>query len=198
MRNPVRGILHMLDSKFGRCLKCLRVACRAALLAWLAMVVLSNFPEAAGLANPAMLLAAGLTILAVLHVVFFAARQVKPVKSGQSEVFEFPPALRPGRSDCNLEPGNLADRRQILQLFLKGCATAAFAVLVLPRPARAACGDCAEQFGSGYHDCITNFCGTQGQVCCPPGFPYLNHCDCQCYETTNFNCNSYSNCLYCS
>ncbi len=184
MKNPVQGIFRMLDSTFGRCVKCLRVACRAALLAWMAVIAASYFPETAGLADPVRLLAAGLTVLAVLHVLFFAARQVQPAKAG-----------RPG---TRLEPEIHTARRRVLQLFLKGCATAAFAVLVLPRSARAACGDCAAQFGSGYHDCITNFCGTQGQVCCPPGFPYLNHCDCECYDTTNFNCNSYSNCLYCS
>jgi hypothetical protein len=49
----------------------------------------------------------------------------------------------------------------------------------------------------GQLTCMTYFCGGTDQnpyVCCPPGFPYLNHCDCKCYETTNFDCGSYSKC----
>lgn len=176
---------------------CLRTACRAALLAWLAAFIVSRFPETAGLAGPAMLIAAGLTMLAILHVLFFAARQAGPAKAGQPGNFEQRSVGARDFTDSGPEPRPLAGRRRVLQLFLQGCATAALAALVLPGRARAACGDCARQFGSGYHDCITNYCGTQGQVCCPPGFPYLNHCDCQCYDTTNFDCNSYSNCLYC-
>jgi hypothetical protein len=45
--------------------------------------------------------------------------------------------------------------------------------------------------------CMTYFCGGTDKnpyVCCPPGAPYLNHCDCQCYPTTDFDCGSYSQC----
>ncbi len=45
--------------------------------------------------------------------------------------------------------------------------------------------------------CMTYFCGGTDRnpyVCCPPGFPYLNHCDCRCYDTTDFDCGSYSKC----
>lgn len=60
----------------------------------------------------------------------------------------------------------------------------------------AAGGQCAAEYGEGWYDCITNFCNTEGLFCCPPGHPYLNHCDCQCYESSDFDCKSYSNCRY--
>ena len=48
----------------------------------------------------------------------------------------------------------------------------------------------------GQHTCITTGCGVMsGQVyCCPQGYRYLNHCDCQCYNSTDFDCNSYTRC----
>ena len=45
--------------------------------------------------------------------------------------------------------------------------------------------------------CMTNFCGGGTgcpYVCCPKGLPYLNHCDCKCYATPDFDCHSYSYC----
>lgn len=46
--------------------------------------------------------------------------------------------------------------------------------------------------------CIATACGITSteSLCCPEGFPYLNHCDCLCYESTDFKCNSYSACQY--
>lgn len=44
---------------------------------------------------------------------------------------------------------------------------------------------------------LTYFCGGGSEwpyVCCPKGFPYLNHCDCKCYSTSDFECKSYSYC----
>jgi hypothetical protein len=45
--------------------------------------------------------------------------------------------------------------------------------------------------------CKTYTCGAGmgcSYVCCPKGLPYLNHCDCKCYRSTDFKCNSYSKC----
>lgn len=42
---------------------------------------------------------------------------------------------------------------------------------------------------------MTYFCGGGTgcpYVCCPKGLPYLNHCDCKCYATSEFDCHSYS------
>ncbi len=45
------------------------------------------------------------------------------------------------------------------------------------------------------HECVTYFCGCNGSCCCPRGFRYLNHCDCQCYSSSSdINCSSYSRC----
>lgn len=44
---------------------------------------------------------------------------------------------------------------------------------------------------------MTYFCGGGTgcpYVCCPKGLPYLNHCDCKCYATSDFDCHSYSHC----
>jgi len=49
----------------------------------------------------------------------------------------------------------------------------------------------------GQHTCITYNCGgtSERSVCCPWGFRYLNHCDCQCYSSSDqIDCNSYSQC----
>lgn len=53
------------------------------------------------------------------------------------------------------------------------------------------------EFCPGNLVCMTNFCGGGmgcPYVCCPKGMPYLNHCDCKCYENSNFDCHSYSYC----
>ena len=44
---------------------------------------------------------------------------------------------------------------------------------------------------------LTYFCGGGSNwpyVCCPKGAPYLNHCDCKCYSSSDFDCKSYSKC----
>lgn len=53
------------------------------------------------------------------------------------------------------------------------------------------------EFCPGNLVCMTNFCGGGmgcPYVCCPKGLPYLNHCDCKCYATSEFDCHSYSYC----
>lgn len=42
--------------------------------------------------------------------------------------------------------------------------------------------------------CITEFCNTDGIYCCPPGYPYLNHNDCLCYDVLP-DVPSYSQCV---
>jgi hypothetical protein len=45
--------------------------------------------------------------------------------------------------------------------------------------------------------CMTYACGGATgcpYVCCPEGLPYLNHCDCKCYSSSEFDCGSYSKC----
>ena len=53
------------------------------------------------------------------------------------------------------------------------------------------------EFCPGNLVCMTNFCGGGmgcPYVCCPRGLPYLNHCDCKCYATRDFDCHSNSYC----
>jgi hypothetical protein len=53
------------------------------------------------------------------------------------------------------------------------------------------------EFCPGNLVCMTNFCGGGmgcPYVCCPKGLPYLNHCDCKCYATRDFDCHSNSYC----
>ncbi len=53
------------------------------------------------------------------------------------------------------------------------------------------------EFCPGNLVCMTNFCGGGmgcPYVCCPKGLPYLNHCNCKCYATSDFECHSYSYC----
>jgi hypothetical protein len=55
----------------------------------------------------------------------------------------------------------------------------------------------ADELCPGNLVAMTYFCGGDrgcSYVCCPKGFPYLNHCDCKCYATSNFDCHSYSYC----
>lgn len=53
------------------------------------------------------------------------------------------------------------------------------------------------EFCPGNLVCMTNFCGGGmgcPYVCCPKGLPHLNHCDCKCYATPDFDCHSRSYC----
>ncbi len=186
-----------LSTKFGRCARCMRLALRLAIIAWLLLLL-------AGLTTPnitvwylTLAAAIGLTMLCVAHFIAHGLHRVTGAQSGKQGVRPMrPAAIRPVGKGRSAIPLTLS-RRETLMLFLRGMAAAAMATLPTFRPAAAGCGDCANQHGAGYYDCITNFCSTDGQVCCPPGAPYLSHCDCLCYETSNTGCNSYSNCLYC-
>jgi hypothetical protein len=46
--------------------------------------------------------------------------------------------------------------------------------------------------------CITTACGmtSSESLCCPKDYPYLNHCNCMCYESTDFACGGYSACQH--
>lgn len=54
-----------------------------------------------------------------------------------------------------------------------------------------------QDFCPGNLVAMTFFCGGGTgcpYVCCPKGLPYLNHCDCKCYTTSDFDCHSFSRC----
>jgi hypothetical protein len=169
--------------RLGYCLRCMRIAVRAAIAGWLAAAAAHLLPLPAHIGGVAVLVAASLSLLALLHIASFAVRRIETLR-GDDRNATGAAAIAPGR-------------RAFVRAFAVGVLAAAAATVPFARAALAACGDCAAQFGAGWLDCITNFCNTVGQTCCPPGYPYLNHCDCQCYDTTNFNCGSYSNCNWC-
>lgn len=185
---------------FGRCETCMRIAFRSAVCAWALTAGLSLAAPGPLAVALAACLAGLLTTNALLHLIAYAVRQtrgasgiaraVPPVIGGRRAV----PALASRSARFPRAP---LSRRDLIRVFVASAASAAAAMLALPRGARAACGDCAAQNGAGWYDCITNFCNNVGQACCPPGYPYLNHCDCQCYDGTSFDCGSYSGCQYC-
>lgn len=185
-------------SKIGRCIKCMRMAQFSAIIGWAGVATAHWASPGSAVFYFVVLAAAGLTLLALAHVLMFAARRVTAARNAGQEVAINGGGI--GRAPIPVLFGRkLAapiTRRDALWIFARGAAAAAMALLPM-RVAMAACGDCAAQFGGGWYDCITNFCNTQGQVCCPPGYPYLNHCDCTCYDGTSFDCGSYSNCNYC-
>jgi len=186
-------------AKFGRCAKCMRLALHAAFLALAGVAIAYWASPGSALFYFVLLAAAGLTLLAFAHILMFAAGRVAAARNAGRQVG----ASGAGQARAPIPVlfgrrlARPVTRRDTLWIFVRGAAAAAMASLPLLRPAMASCGDCAAQFGAGTLDCITNFCSTQGQVCCPPGYPYLNHCDCICYDGTNFDCGSYSNCNYC-
>ncbi len=181
---------------FGRCTYCMRSAFRWALAAWLlaGLALVANFGS---VAFWVALAALALSLLTLAHIGVFSLRHASAmyrrekgelVRLGAHGVLPVP------RKD---RQSPVVTRRKMIGLVAKYAGVAAAAAVGLPHRAEASCGDCASIYGAGYYDCITHFCNNVGQYCCPPGFPYLNHCDCGCYDVTSFDCNSYSNCLYC-
>ncbi|WP_269580677.1 hypothetical protein [Roseibium sp. Sym1] len=135
-------------------------------------------------------------VLSLAHVASYAVRRARMVARaahgrivpvGEHAVLPIPAG----------GPGEGLTRRGFAVLVLRYAGLAAVASIGLTARARADCGDCAATYGAGYLDCITYYCNDIGQTCCPPGYPYLNHCDCTCYDGTGFDCGSYSNCNYC-
>ena len=58
-----------------------------------------------------------------------------------------------------------------------------------------ACKQASAEFPN---QCNTTACGVSSteSLCCPAEYPYLNHCDCMCYESTDFACGGYSACQH--
>ena len=180
--------------RFGRCAKCMRLAMLCFVLSLIGYFTLTFAGAYPVLAGPLLVAAIATGALTTLHILVFAWRfglpshhraAIVPVKTGKGPVAPVP-----------VFQATLS-RRDATRMFFRVAMLAALATLPLPKRARAACGDCAATYGGGWYDCITYFCNTQGQTGCPPGSPYLNHCDCLCYDTTDFNCGSYSACQYC-
>jgi hypothetical protein len=187
-----------VHSKLGRCPKCMRLSLRVAVFTWAGAAAVHAAAVGDVLWYCSLAAAAGLTGLRFAHILAFGGRSLSAAgvaitASAHTDQIE-------GYAPSSRQRGVSRTRREMLWLFIRGTLVAATASLALTSPASARCGDCARSNGGGWHDCITHFCNTVGLACCPPGFPYLNHCNCLCYQSTSFNvpCSSYSNCNYCS
>ncbi len=182
---------------FGRCVKCIQFAIRSALAAWIFIAALHWLSPGGILEISGLLVAIILSINALAHVAGFSVRRVSAaIRIPNAVVSSHDGWVRvPVGAEQRIK--HAPTRREVVWMFVGTAAAAAMATLTLSRSAKAACGDCASTNGSGWYDCITYSCNNVGQACCPPGYPYLNHCDCQCYDGTNFDCSSYSNCNYC-
>ncbi|WP_127112713.1 hypothetical protein [Shimia sediminis] len=196
MRSLTRRIKHFWGNKFGRCAVCMRFAFWGAVLGGLTTFLAVKYDFGLVLVSVLAILSMVLATTTLAHVVTFAVRHVWQMRrAAAGELVQIGPhAVLPIRTG---RPEQQVSRRQLLGLVFKYGALASAVTLGLPTKSRAACGDCAAHYGAGHYDCITYFCNDQGHTCCPPGFPYLNHCDCICYDGNGFDCNSYSNCLYC-
>lgn len=182
--------------KFGRCPSCMRLALGLAASGWGVALVRYAVAGAGGSLGVLVLISLLLTGLTAAHVATIAWRQTgRALRAAAGSIERIGPH---GALPINRESAPKMSRRQVVALAFRYGGVALAGLVALPSKARASCGDCAAAFGGGYHDCITHFCNNQGQTCCPPGFPYLNHCDCTCYDGNGFDCNSYSNCLYCA
>lgn len=192
MGNAFDYVSNIVSKTFGRCARCMRLALAVAVGSWVAFFIsLPLFPR--DLSDLLLAIALVATTNWLLHITFFTVRQAlfstSRVRSSDSEPASGDiPAIE---SESRMQ--SPTSRREALLTFAKSLLAAGVASVSLSLPAMARCGDC----GPGYHDCITNFCGTSGQVCCPRGYPYLSHCDCDCYSSPPSNCSSYSNCNYC-
>ena len=183
-----------INTQFGRCARCMQLVFRGAVLGWVSTIIAFQLQADSHVIIVLLLLTLLLTTLTASHIFVFALRHSRGkhlsdpdhiVKIGTHA------ALPVQTAETHIS------RRKMLRSLLKYAAVAAVACVGLPNKAAAACGDCAATYGGGYYDCITYYCNDMGQTCCPPGYPYLNHCDCTCYDGTDFGCNSYSACQYC-
>lgn len=191
MKRTLSQSKDLLGQTYGRCINCARTAFWFTLGVWAALVAVRFIIEDHVFVTVILLIAFGLTANTLIHLFMYSLRRATHASTGDVVTA----ADQLGHSTFVTQSAN-STRRDFMQRFI-GATAAAMVLILLPRSAKAACGDCAAANGAGWHDCITYSCNNVGQACCPPGYPYLNHCDCQCYDGTNFDCGSYSNCNYC-
>ena len=197
MQDYTSRVRFFIDTQFGRCAKCMRLVFWGSVLGWSGTALAYQFQVDQRVVLLVFLLSLSLTALTAAHILVFAWRHSLGIRrSGSEQVIKVGKHAALPMLKRNDPPVNMS-RRRLFKTLLRNTAVAAVASVGLPKMAVAACGDCAATYGYGYYDCITYFCNNQGQTCCPPGYPYLNHCDCTCYDGTDFNCGSYSACQYC-
>jgi len=152
-------------TSFGSCPKCMRQSLLATLAAWGAVILLwplsGVLKVAEELITFLIVAASVLFLLSLTHLLVFAARRCLAANTA---------AHVPGG-----EPEPLLTRRSFMSTFLRSLAYGA-ALAASPRLAQAACPN-------GTLTCQFTRCSDSGTYCCPRGYPWLNPCNCKCYET---------------
>ena len=171
--------------RIGTCGKCIRQAFRAALLAGCLCVpalIFGWFFHSVVPVLVAISIAASLMALWLLHIIVFGVRAARR-------------SIRlsgPIGSAVAKEVKSQQSKRAFLSVFAKSVTAVTFAT-VIPSKMAYAYGNC---YDPGSYPCNTTFCVPQGadNACCPQASRFLNHCDCRCYESSNFDCGSYTYC----
>lgn len=174
----------LMSAKLGRCSRCMRLSLKAALVGWAAAAVAYQIQPDGWMRTVALVFAVPFTVLWVGHVTAFATRTLLRERGAQEEgPRRHVPMIYDRRSGTST-------RRHALTILASGAVLGVLASL--PVPAFAYCN--SDRCSSGYCECRTNAC--QGGGCCPSNYPLLNLCDCQCYNSSDFDCSSYVNCNY--
>jgi hypothetical protein len=162
--------------RIGACSKCMHESFLAAAAAWALCLVAWLGGLAFATTVPltvAAIVAAGLTLLWLVHLTVFAIRSVAPARGPDAR-----------DSVAPIASGSGLARRAVLVRFASAFVAAALITGLGRRPA----------FAAQWYECGGVYCG--GNACCPVSHPILNHCDCRCYRQSNDfnNCGSYNQC----
>ncbi len=185
LREMSNWISQLVSAKLGRCARCMRLSLQGAIVGWVAVAGVYQIQPDGWMWSVPLVLAVPFTVLWVSHIAAYAMRAVRREQGTQVED-------QPKSPMFNDRGVGVVTRRQALTLFVSGTVMGVLASLSISPAAFAVCnGRC----GSGTCECNTGRCGgNERYVCCPADAPYLNHCDCQCYASTNFDCGSYTDC----
>jgi hypothetical protein len=182
----------LVSAKLGRCARCFRLSLVGAAAGWATVAAMSFARVETRLVLGFMLCAGALTVLWAAHIAAFTIRVVRNIGNIPKASGAGVPMV-PTVKWLNVT----TSRRQAVGILARSVAVGI--VLSLPPTMRAFAaqnGKCAEANGPGWYDCITTSCTTTGLYCCPPGHPYLNLCDCLCYNESPDCSVGYVNCNY--
>lgn len=174
---PPLGFLY----RIGQCQKCMRQSFLAASASVCGAIVAAALVRTDSMIAMAIIgLAIAMSALWMIHIIVYGLRAAAY-------------ARRPGKKEAGQEKPRTFSRRAIIGLFLKTVAGAALAT-ALPGLA-AAMGECPGKMNCGFSSCAQS-----GQAwCCPRGYPILNLCNCNCYQTVQgviqAGCNQTGSCF---
>ena len=149
--------------RIGSCPKCMRESFLAMVMAWTVCalsLIFGSFFNFGILSIASLALAGGLTALWLTHLLTYSVRT----------------AGMPNQSMPGTAPLQSTTRRSVLGRFGRALAAVALST-ALPTFALAD-NPCPGQLTCGFTQCSSN-----GTTCCPNGYPWLNACNCQCYQT---------------